>query len=1013
MMNYNLHTASDINLLTGKLAENLKASENIFIPSYVITTNYGLNNWIKLQLAEHNGIAANLRFVKNEEFTDIIVKVTDAKAGANEKITSVKLIWLIFLELSKEDFINNFKSVSDYYKEDEVKKYALASKLVGLFEKYQKLIPDFGANENDFQHYIWSKIRGNSVNNFIADYDIPKYLEKEFKSEEKQNLLREKLPDIHIFLPQEFSKTDLDIYDCIAKYVKVHIYIFRPFGTSCSPNLLVRNWGGILRNMPFDFGNETGFEADNSSEDKGVDSLLQQIQKGIKLNVDIDFDFTQKDRSLVINNCYTPVREVEVLYNYLLRTIIKSGGKIGAKDILVQVSDMDVYSPAVQGIFSSAPKKLPYNISDNSYSATDSVFNAIDALMNFDNRFKAESVIQLLEFKSVREKFEIQDIDNIRMMVDRANIRFGTYGEEEIETNSVSWIHGLNRLIYGFCIGGEEYFELSNDNDSDSGWLVDIVEGAAASDLINLHFFFGKLMEWVALTNGSKPLEDWKNYTDDLINDFIAEDKQEDIKGIQHRLTELTETKGLKDTLIEFRVFREFVCELLAGENNQKSFSSGGITFCSMSQMRNLPYKVIAVLGANLNVFPRHDKVLSYDLLKDDNDIPSLKDRDKYFFLQTLMSAEEKLYISYIGKNARNNSMIPPSALVDELINYISNHSANEKYLITEHPLHGFDSKYNTDTEKYSELYSYLIKSEESEQEVNNSSSTPSGIEEINKEISIADFISFFKNPFKYFYNKRLGIYYSDNAELLSETELFDMDGLQKWIIKDNLLNSENNESFRQEMVEEGKIPLMNTGQILLNECSEDISNLKQKYEELKGGNEEEKIYTEVYVGDYLLRGNIPGVFADKYIYCCVSKEGSHIKNLIAYKINRLLLGIEFKNLNCNFISVDGKNEIEESLLHPEESQRKLKLLFQYFIKGREKVLPFLGVLKKNEIETINKRDDIYQYLKSQVESDYISIDDPYFTKEFHHLFTKENNMSETFKKNINHILSDILDIQL
>ena len=33
--------------------------------------------------------------------------------------------------------------------------------------------------------------------------------------------------------------------------------------------------------------------------------------------------------------------------------------------------------------------------------------------------------------------------------------------------------------------------------------------------------------------------------------------------------------------------------------------------------------------------------------------------------------------------------------------------------------------------------------------------------------------------------------------------------------------------------------------------------------------------------------------------------------------------------------------------------------------------------------------------------------------REFHHLFTKENNMSEKFKENINHILTDILDIQL
>lgn len=49
----------------------------------------------------------------------------------------------------------------------------------------------------------------------------------------------------------------------------------------------------------------------------------------------------------------------------------------------------------------------------------------------------------------------------------------------------------------------------------------------------------------------------------------------------------------------------------------------------------------------------------------------SRRDDDRYLFLEALMSAEQKLYISYIGRSIQDNSERYPSVLVQELADYI------------------------------------------------------------------------------------------------------------------------------------------------------------------------------------------------------------------------------------------------------------------------------------------------------------------------------------------------------
>lgn len=47
------------------------------------------------------------------------------------------------------------------------------------------------------------------------------------------------------------------------------------------------------------------------------------------------------------------------------------------------------------------------------------------------------------------------------------------------------------------------------------------------------------------------------------------------------------------------------------------------------------------------------------------------RDEDRYLFLESVLSARDWLYISYVGLSAQDNNPLPPSVLVSELRDYV------------------------------------------------------------------------------------------------------------------------------------------------------------------------------------------------------------------------------------------------------------------------------------------------------------------------------------------------------
>jgi exodeoxyribonuclease V gamma subunit len=93
-----------------------------------------------------------------------------------------------------------------------------------------------------------------------------------------------------------------------------------------------------------------------------------------------------------------------------------------------------------------------------------------------------------------------------------------------------------------------------------------------------------------------------------------------------------------------------------------------------MVPMRSVPFKIICILGLNDGEYPRQRVPLGFDLIAQNPPRPGDRSRradDRYLFLEALISCREKLYLSYQGKDIKDNSDKEPSIILKELMDYL------------------------------------------------------------------------------------------------------------------------------------------------------------------------------------------------------------------------------------------------------------------------------------------------------------------------------------------------------
>lgn len=1029
-----LYSSNNLQQLSVQLSSDLKQKLNgVFGRQYIITQTEGVNNWLKLRIAEEQGIAANIQFNKPN---DLVQQIYFWLIGQTRSALSFDFVqWNLFYLLEDQAFKNLYPEIAGYYENNPLNRIALAGKLSDLFDQYQvyrpeeihrwnKIVP--GAEEaGNWQQWLWIRIREIMQQRMQDKTEQVNEILDALKQPEKQEVLKKKLPLICFFGIAVITPFYMQLFNRLAQYIDVLFYLINP-----SPdqywledsseeqiarltrnanrkkmpgnigNSLLLNWGKIIKDSIFLlFQDEeviNGMEIFSVEADAAKPNLLQKIQTDIFRNAEpanrlpiLTEDLN--DGSITVNSCYTPVRETEVLYNYLVSLIDQKKEVLSPRDIVVMVSDIDRYAPYIRAVFDNAPYRFPYTIADETLSSGNNLFSVLLQILSFDQEgFKAEVVLELLESPYIRNRFGITQIDTIRNVLQLSGIRFGWEGSKQDDTRYFSWTYGLDKILLGLCIGGGAPYDTGNDILEP----LDAMEGQAGWQLIRFRHFVEVLQHYLTERNKIRNLNEWVAFIQELVADLIFESGEEDDEDFNRLIRYLEKIVLLEletGAPISFDIFLHSFADALAQEKRSQSFTTGGITFCSLIPMRSIPFKVVALMGMDFDKFPRKESRLSFSLLEKEQKRGdrNVRENDKHLFLESLVAAQQYLYISYLGNSTRDNTVKPPSSLVDELLDYIvagveNGGSLKRESLITRHPLHGFSQRYFNGSGLISYLSddkyrSELPPTEPAVRELTGFEGDTIGVHELSQ---------FFKDPFKWYLNKALNIYYRDEQTLLPDTEPFELNKLEQWSIRDSLISIPESayEEWREQRTKAGLLPLGNIGRIEIGQQAIQIANLKSRIKEVIGDQERTPLNIFTEVGKYKIEGRLENIYLDKFV---VVINTSKISKSVAGTFVQYIAAVAAGNPLEYCLITDQKSfHIPKDELTTHKAQRLLLSYTEYWIRGYTECFPFYPDLisLSTIFEVLNLT---YQDFIAEIENrrektgEYAdhTVNDPYFVR--------------------------------
>jgi exodeoxyribonuclease V gamma subunit len=947
-----LFVSNRLGVLAARLAEKLKSPlRSPLATEIIIVQSKGMEKWLSLELAQSLGICANCRFPFPHNFIEEVFGAFIPQYKPDLFYEEDVLAWKIMEILPSVQGKKDFTAVRNYLgeKPDQLKLYQLSRRIANLYDQYLIFRPEMilaweegGINKQEkWQAQLWLEINANQSKMHKARLQ-QLFAEKVKNAPLSDSILPQRVTIFGIsYLPVYY----LRIFNELSRHIEVNFFYLNPSQEFWADIKSEREISRMMRQTtPSDVNiEEELFHLDEGnallaslgtagrdffrltaslsaqSEDLFVEpeaeNVLTAIQSDIYYLRDRGKDglpqtrIAEDDYSIQIHSCHSPLREVESLHDTLLSLFEENNGLL-PKDILVMTPSIEDYTPYIEAVFESRLPAIPYTIADRGISSDSVIFKDFFALLNIGaSRFTAADVLSLLENPAIGAKFGINsyDLNLIRHWVAQTNIRWGLdgahrqeFGLPEFDQNT--WNAGLNRIKLGYALAGQ------NKKLFDGMLPYDEIEGEQTEIFGRFLDFFESLKRTKIILSSRRTPGDWAMVLKNMANDYFtaAEDYQQDIFVLNNTLLKIqNEQKYLRGNEgVELAVIKHYLEMNVDKNSGSAHFLAGSVTFCALLPMRSIPFKVIALIGMDNDAYPRPDRKTGFDLMesKKRNGDKSLRNDDRYLFLEAVLSARNNLIISYVGQDVQDNSAVPPSVLVSELTDYIDQGFYTDSgvsaagSLTRLHHLHAFHPDYyNSGDHK---LFTYSQENYAAAAINNNTGNEPrfcaeavENSEIADKIITLSDLNNFYKKPVKYYLEKRLLLKLPEDKGADGDDEPFAIDNLQAYQIKQELI-AQRNESAAGNIFQikraQGSMPVGAAGDYYFQLEKKEADDFIKEYSSYFNDEKLAPLEIDVVIGGYRIAGEIDDIYCRYSLGC--RPAGIKTSDYLKAWLNHLLL---------------------------------------------------------------------------------------------------------------------------
>lgn len=901
-----------------------------FVPEVIVVETQGMAQWLKLELAKAIGIAANLEFPFPRAFISGLVENLVTAGTQAGPIEPDALTWRVMGQLDGLSGQPGFEEIRSYLdaSDDPRRKFQLAERIASLLDQYSVYRPEWIAKwqkggESSWQAILWRAVMtGGLACQGLFLYELIQALSS-------LAFDRARIPErASLFVTGSLPPSYLDVFAALAQQIPVHMFWLCPsreyWGDIVTPREAARIQArtGIGNIDPKDLHIETinpilaacgktgrafqdlvadldAIEEDDSLFAPSANNhLLGRIQNSILALEDApppaDRPMISKDdRSVQVHNCHSPLRELQVLRDHLLEWF-SADPTLSPQDVVVMMADVKAYAPFVKGVFGStepgAPA-IPHAIADWGAREESALVDAWAALLQLSSsRLTATAVTDLLQTPAVRRRFGIaeDEIGQIQQWVQAASIRWGRNKQHRKQLGlppfeEHTWEHGCGRLLLGYAMADGE-------NALDSGLMpCEGIEGTA-TDLLGRWLDFLKTL-FAAMDDLAKArsLEDWAAVLSQWLDAIFlpAPEEERAASRIRQVLDALRKEERISgfDESVPLKVILERVLPRLEAEPPGRAHLKGAVTFCGLNPVRGIPFRAVCLLGMQDGSFPRTPTPPSFDRMaqRPQPGDPSQRDEDRYLFLQSILSARDRLYISYVGQSVQDNSPRPPSVVVSELLEFIRSRFDLEppanmpaplesSPLMVVHRLHAFSpAYYRQGKDANPRLFGYSSAFAEISRALANPASRPeikqfllkplSASPPQSNEVRLIDLERFFRNPARSFVEVQLQFRLPEESDLVSDEEPFSLDALASYQCMQEMIEAglagKHASSVLDSWSGAGKLPPGTPGRILGNTLLSEADSMSSRVRTLIGKAAIERIPFSRRIGRFTLEGEL------------------------------------------------------------------------------------------------------------------------------------------------------------
>ena len=832
--NFRIYKSNKLENFLPKVCEIIKslAEDAPLKRKSIIVQSDGMARWLTLKAASELGAFANFEFVSPDGF---LRNFAEKHLGMTpDSVYSKKNAeWALYSMLRQAED----GPAGKYIGGNEARAFRFSRTLADLFEQYFVYRPNMmqcwqaGHAKTDDPDELWQ---------FEIFRDLPQKTDRKgfaqlFKEEcGKVSKNEDFQKDLILFGISIMNSYQLDMFRLLSDLFRVHIFAVSPSEEYFSVSKKKGAFGDAVEsgelsadNLPdtffgrfcaagLDFVNFTaGDTAEGIFEEPGGETLLHSIQHDI-LNDSEDPEAVKNDDSVRIIACRDKMREIEVLKDNLLE-LFKENSELKPEDVAVMAPKINDYVPYITAVFGGTDPKdttfIPWVVSDRTFSSESRIAATfLEILKIGKSDFEKSKVFSIFKSPYVCTKFNAdeQAADEIEKLVGESGVRWGLDAESRGGEfgGQNTWEFGFSRIMMSFLMPFSEKgegFENILPMESASREELESVSGfiTFAKEL----FRYSKL-----LFSFRKPPDEFKKLLEGMLDFFFVCDRndraaREEIRYIKSKIDDFAETAGRFNDDLSFDAVLQYLEEELGRERAGRGFLSAKVNFCSLKPLRALPFKVIYLVGMSDGEFPRTENRYAFDLTQKKTmkepfapSPRSVRDNDKYLFVEAIISAREKLFVSYEAKDLSEDSKKRRQAAlpVQILEKYIEKKTGVKAESIeTKYPVQPFSDEYFKDGKfKTFSKRDFAVAQEMFHVEQNAQNLVPKPVSEQKNEsdgsgkteiVELGKLSSFFKDPVKTYFTKTLKAAVPDDKETDDDEELFEYsksDGLLKYNIR-------------------------------------------------------------------------------------------------------------------------------------------------------------------------------------------------------------------------------------